>query len=80
MLFLTEDADAQRGLGNFGMALKRYHAVQRVFNEIEDDQYDFHGYSLRKFTVNIYLGYVTHVYLSLASRILAILFERVEHD
>jgi N-alpha-acetyltransferase 15/16, NatA auxiliary subunit len=27
----------------------------QVFNDIEDDQYDFHSYSLRKFTVNIYL-------------------------
>jgi peptide alpha-N-acetyltransferase len=27
----------------------------QVFDEIEDDQYDFHGYSLRKFTINIYL-------------------------
>lgn len=27
----------------------------QIFDEIEDDQYDFHGYSLRKFTVSIYL-------------------------
>jgi N-alpha-acetyltransferase 15/16, NatA auxiliary subunit len=29
----------------------------QVFDEIEDDQYDFHGYNIRKFTVNIYLKY-----------------------
>lgn len=55
VLFLVEDADCHRRHGNLGMALKRYHAIQKVFSEIEDDQYDFHGYSLRKFTVNIYL-------------------------
>jgi len=37
------------------MALKRYHAVQKVFSEVEDDQYDFHGYSLRRFTLNVYI-------------------------
>lgn len=55
LLFLIEDADAYRRNGNLGLALKKYHAVQKVFDEVEDDQYDFHGYSLRKFTVNIYL-------------------------
>lgn len=30
----------------------------QVFEEFEDDQFDFHGYSLRKFTINIYLKYV----------------------
>ncbi len=33
-----------------------YH--EQVFEEFEDDQFDFHGYSLRKFTINIYLKYV----------------------
>ena len=28
---------------------------EQVFEEFEDDQFDFHGYSLRKFTINIYL-------------------------
>ena len=32
-------------------------ALSQTFNEFEDDQYDFHGYSLRKFTINIYLKY-----------------------
>ena len=26
----------------------------QIFDETEDDQYDFHGYSIRKFTINIY--------------------------
>ena len=32
-------------------------ALRQTFNEFEDDQYDFHGYSLRKFTINIYMKY-----------------------
>lgn len=39
-------------------------ASYQIFNEIEDDQYDFHGYNLRKFTINIYMKsvpeYLTH--------------------
>ncbi|EPQ53593.1 N-terminal acetyltransferase A, auxiliary subunit [Gloeophyllum trabeum ATCC 11539] len=55
LLFLVEDGDAYNRNGNLGMALKRYHAVQKVFDEYEDDQFDFHSYSIRKFTINVYL-------------------------
>ncbi|KZT00643.1 NMDA receptor-regulated protein 1a [Laetiporus sulphureus 93-53] len=55
LLYLTEEGDAHLRKGNLGMALKRYTAVQKVFDELEDDQFDFHGYSLRKFTINVYL-------------------------
>ena len=40
LLFLVEDGDSHRSRGNLGMALKRYHAIQKVFNEAEDDQGD----------------------------------------
>ncbi|KIP11893.1 hypothetical protein PHLGIDRAFT_82848 [Phlebiopsis gigantea 11061_1 CR5-6] len=58
VLFLLEDADAHRRNGNLAMALKRYTSIQKLFNEFEDDQFDFHGYSLRKFTINIYLNMI----------------------
>lgn len=35
--------------------LSSYNFFSQAFNEFEDDQYDFHGYNLRKFTVNVYL-------------------------
>ncbi|KAG6901442.1 hypothetical protein C0995_011955 [Termitomyces sp. Mi166 len=54
LLYLIEEADAHYRNGKLNLALKKYHAVQKVFDEIEDDQYDFHGYNLRKFTLNIY--------------------------
>ncbi|KAJ6553503.1 N-terminal acetyltransferase A, auxiliary subunit, partial [Mycena vulgaris] len=46
-----------------GPALKTYMAANevckhRVFAEVVDAQYDFHGYSLRKFTINVYLTFV----------------------
>ncbi|KAH9928580.1 NMDA receptor-regulated protein 1a [Amylocystis lapponica] len=59
LLYLTEEADSHLGKDNLGMALKRYTAVQKVFDELEDDQFDFHGYSLRKFTVNVYLDLIS---------------------
>ena len=80
LLFLLEEADAQRRIGKPHLALKKYMAVKmvgshsyapfcfilipliQVFDEIEDDQFDFHGYSLRKFTINAYLKYVLGLY------------------
>ncbi|KAJ7487779.1 NMDA receptor-regulated protein 1-domain-containing protein [Mycena latifolia] len=59
LFYLVEEADAHNKNGNFGPALKKYMAVNKVFDEVEDDQYDFHGYSLRKFTINIYLNLLT---------------------
>lgn len=55
LLFLLESAAAYRVSGRPNMALKRYIAVKRVFDDFEDDQFDFHGYNLRKFTISIYL-------------------------
>ncbi|KAJ7755344.1 NMDA receptor-regulated protein 1-domain-containing protein [Mycena maculata] len=59
LLYLVEEADAHNRNEKFGPALKKYMAVNKVFDEVEDDQYDFHGYSLRKFTINIYLNLLT---------------------
>jgi len=55
VLFLLEEADAYRQNGKTNLALKKYMAVKKVFDDYEDDQFDFHGYNLRKFTINIYL-------------------------
>ncbi|KAI8986666.1 NMDA receptor-regulated protein 1a [Trametes punicea] len=56
LLYLTEEADAQLRLGNYAMALKKYVGIAKIFDDFEDDQFDFHGYSVRKFTINIYLN------------------------
>ncbi|KIR99663.1 peptide alpha-N-acetyltransferase [Cryptococcus deuterogattii 2001/935-1] len=52
--FLQESGDAYRLNGNIGMALKRYQTVAKVFQEYEDDQYDFHGYCARRMTFQAY--------------------------
>ncbi|KAK7046670.1 NMDA receptor-regulated protein 1-domain-containing protein, partial [Favolaschia claudopus] len=59
LFYLIEEADSHNRNGNLALALKKYMAVNRVFEDFEDDQYDFHGYSLRKFTVNTYLNLLT---------------------
>lgn len=55
LLFLLEEADAHRRNGKVNLALKKYMAVKKIFDDFEDDQFDFHGYNLRKFTLNIYI-------------------------
>ncbi|KAF8999086.1 NMDA receptor-regulated protein 1-domain-containing protein [Cyathus striatus] len=57
MLYLIEEANAHRRNGKLNLALKKFEAIRKIFDEIEDDQYDFHGYNIRKFTLNIYLKY-----------------------
>ncbi|KIK70186.1 hypothetical protein GYMLUDRAFT_150688 [Collybiopsis luxurians FD-317 M1] len=56
LFYLLEEGEAHRRAGRLNLALKKYAAIQKVFDDFEDDQYDFHGYSLRKFTINIYLN------------------------
>ncbi|TDL19618.1 N-terminal acetyltransferase A auxiliary subunit [Rickenella mellea] len=56
LLYMLEEASAQNRLNRPGLALKRYLAIQKVFDDIYNDQYDFHSYSIRRFTINIYLN------------------------
>ncbi|KAI0037136.1 NMDA receptor-regulated protein 1-domain-containing protein [Vararia minispora EC-137] len=58
LLYLLESGAAEQRLGRLNLALKRYHAIERVFSDFEDDQYDFHGYSLRRSIINIYLSMI----------------------
>lgn len=67
---MVEEGDAYLRTGNLGLALRRYQSVQlasqsfdlftllisfQTFDEVENDQFDFHNYSLRRFTMNTYL-------------------------
>ncbi|EGO03587.1 hypothetical protein SERLA73DRAFT_101816 [Serpula lacrymans var. lacrymans S7.3] len=58
LLYLTEEGDSHYRSGRLNLALKKYYAVNKVFDEMEDDQFDFHGYSMRKFTLNVYLDLI----------------------
>ncbi|KAK0262867.1 hypothetical protein B0A54_09017 [Friedmanniomyces endolithicus] len=53
--FITEDGEAYLRQGNLGLALKRFKAVFDVFGTWEDDQFDFHSFSLRKGMVRAYV-------------------------
>ena len=53
--FMREEAKAFNKKEDYGMALKRLHQVFDTFKLWEEDQYDFHIYCLRKYTIRSYL-------------------------
>ncbi|KIH92486.1 peptide alpha-N-acetyltransferase [Sporothrix brasiliensis 5110] len=56
--FLTEDGEAFARRGNIGMALKRFHAIANIFDIWQEDQFDFHSFSLRKGMIRAYIDLV----------------------
>lgn len=56
--FLTEDGEAYARQGNTGLALKRFHALNNIFEVWQDDQFDFHSFSLRKGQIRAYIDMV----------------------
>lgn len=57
-MYLLEAGGCLERSGKLGAALRKYRGVVQIFDDYEDDQYDFHGYILRRFTVNAYIGCV----------------------
>ncbi|KAK3318039.1 NMDA receptor-regulated protein 1-domain-containing protein [Apodospora peruviana] len=56
--FLTEDGEAWQRRGNYGLALKRYHTIFNIFDIWQEDQFDFHSFSLRKGQIRAYVDMV----------------------
>ena len=56
--FLTEDGEAWQRRGNFGLALKRYHTIFNIFDIWQEDQFDFHSFSLRKGQIRAYVDMI----------------------
>jgi N-alpha-acetyltransferase 15/16, NatA auxiliary subunit len=56
--FLTEDGEAYARRGNTGLALKRFHAIWNIFEIWQEDQFDFHSFSLRKGLIRAYVDMV----------------------
>ncbi|AEO67232.1 uncharacterized protein THITE_54031 [Thermothielavioides terrestris NRRL 8126] len=56
--FLTEDGEAWQRRGNLGLALKRYHTVFNIFDTWQEDQFDFHSFSLRKGQIRAYIDLI----------------------
>jgi peptide alpha-N-acetyltransferase len=56
--YLTEDGEASVRNGLIGLALKRFHAVYIIFDVWQEDQFDFHSFSLRKGQIRAYVDMI----------------------
>ena len=56
MWFQTETAHAYNRLGQIGLALKKCVEIERHFAEMQEDQFDFHTYCMRKMTLRAYVS------------------------
>lgn len=55
MWFLKETANAHLRMQNYGLALKKCYEIDSFFNEVTEDQFDFHTYCMRKMTLRSYV-------------------------
>lgn len=53
--YLTEDGQSYLRQRRLGLALKRFHAAFNVFEIWQEDQFDFHNFSLRKGMIRAYI-------------------------
>ena len=53
--YLTEDGKSYLRQRRLGLALKRFHAAFNVFDIWQEDQFDFHNFSLRKGMIRAYI-------------------------
>lgn len=55
MWYITEDGEAYMRQGKYGLALKRFKTVYDIFDVWQEDQFDFHHFSLRKGQIRAYI-------------------------
>lgn len=53
--YLTEDGQSHLRQRRLGLALKRFHQILNVFDTWQEDQFDFHNFSLRKGMIRAYV-------------------------
>lgn len=53
--YLTEDGQAYLRQRKLGLALKRFYQILNIFEVWQDDQFDFHNFSLRKGMIRAYI-------------------------
>jgi hypothetical protein len=53
--FLTEDGQSHVRQGTIGLALKRFASIYNIFDVWQEDQFDFHSFSLRKGQIRAYV-------------------------
>lgn len=56
MWYENESGASHLRTGKYGLALKRFKAVEKHFGDILEDQFDFHTYCLRKMTLRAYIS------------------------
>ncbi|KAF9941414.1 N-alpha-acetyltransferase 15, NatA auxiliary subunit [Modicella reniformis] len=56
--FSLEAGESHLRQGQIGKALKRFHQVEKHFQDYTEDQFDFHTYCLRKMTLRAYVSMV----------------------
>jgi N-alpha-acetyltransferase 15/16, NatA auxiliary subunit len=54
--YLTEDGEAYMRRNMYGLALKRFTQVWKIFEDWHEDQFDFHSFSLRKGQIRSYIA------------------------
>jgi tetratricopeptide (TPR) repeat protein len=58
MWFLTEDGQSYARQGKVGLALKRFTSIYNIFDVWQEDQFDFHSFSLRKGQIRAYVDMI----------------------
>ncbi|KAL8863061.1 MAG: hypothetical protein Q9178_000434 [Gyalolechia marmorata] len=58
MWYITEDGESYLRQGKLGLALKRFTSVYDIFDTWQEDQFDFHSFSLRKGQIRAYIDMV----------------------
>ena len=56
--FILEDGDSDFRQGKLGLALKRFSAINDIFEIWQEDQFDFHTFSLRKGQIRAYVDMI----------------------
>nr|POE47480.1 n-terminal acetyltransferase a complex subunit nat1 [Quercus suber] len=56
--YITEDGESYLRQGKYSLALKRFKAVYDIFEIWQEDQFDFHSFSLRKGMIRAYVDMV----------------------
>jgi len=58
MWYITGDGESYLRQGKLGLALKRFTSIYNIFDVWQEDQFDFHSFSLRKGQIRAYIDMV----------------------
>ena len=56
--YIMEDGESYLRQGKLGLALKRFHSINDIFEIWQEDQFDFHSFSLRKGQIRAYVDMI----------------------